>query len=142
MNATINHRPVTTRRTLLGTALGIGAAVVATAAVFAIGNVGAPIRVVTGWSPDGADLTLLEVVLTASIAVALGGALLWWMERRWARSLHIWERIAAATALVSALPLLRLDVDAGSKVSLVCMHLLTGLCAIAAQRAVRSTGDP
>lgn len=124
-------------RTIAGTALGVTAALVTTTTVFVVGNLGAPIRVATGWSPDGANLSWTEVAITAATAVALGGLLLWCMERRWANSFSVWARIAIAVAIVSALPLLRLDIDAGSKVSLVLMHLLTGVCAAGAHRAVR-----
>ncbi len=109
----------------------------ATTVVFGIGNLGAHIRVVTGWSPNGADLTYAELAVTVATSVALGGVLLWWMERRWPRSFPVWVRVATATAVLSAVPLLRLDVGADSKASLVSMHLLAGACAIGAQRAVR-----
>jgi|GEM_PF-6288471 len=131
----------TTRRTAVGTVIGIGAALVATSIVFVVGNLGAPIRVMTGWNPDGADLTFAEVAITAASAVAAGGLLLWWMARRRPRAFAAWQGIAVAVAVVSAVPLLRLDIDAGSKLSLVSMHLLTGACAIGGQRFARiSTG--
>ena len=46
-----------------GAAIGAGLALLATLVVYLIGAAGAPIRVVTGWQPDGADLTLVEVVI-------------------------------------------------------------------------------
>src|SRR4051794_41876724 len=106
-DAAVVLRQPETSRTLRGTLVGIAAAFVATAAVYAIGNLGAPIRVVTGWSPDGADLTLAEVSITAVSAVALGGLLLWWMERRWTRSFTAWGGIGGDVAGGFPAPLLR-----------------------------------
>ena len=120
-----------------GTALGVGFALASTVTVFVVGNLGAPIRVVTGWSPDGADLTLAEVVGTASFSVLLGGLVLWLLERRRPDRLRLWELAAVTVAVLSALPLLGLDIDAASKISLVSMHLLTGASAITAHRIVR-----
>ena len=45
--------------------------------------------------------------------------------------------MAAVVAVISALPLLRLEVDAGSKVALVTMHLVTGAAAIAGHTKTR-----
>ncbi len=120
-----------------GTALGVGLALGGTITAFAVGNLGAPIRVVTGWDRGGADLRLREVVITASVAVALAGLLLSMLERRRFDAWRVWEPVVAVAAVVSAVPLLRLPVDAGSKVGLVVMHLLTGAAAIAGQRAAR-----
>jgi hypothetical protein len=128
---------VTTPAIRRGTAFGVGLALLSTIAVYVVGNLGAPIRVVTGWSPEGADLTLVEVVLTATAAVVLGALALWLLERRRSDGLRIWELVAAALAVLSAAPLLRLDVDRGSKISLVAMHLLTGVAAIAGHRIAR-----
>lgn len=125
-----------------GTALGVGLALIGTLIVFAVGNLGAPVRVVTGWDPNGADLRLGEVVVTASLAVALGGLLLWVLGRRRADAWRVWEPIVVVVAVVSALPLLRLPVDAGSKISLVTMHLVTGAAAIAGQRIARRALEP
>jgi hypothetical protein len=109
-------------------------------AVFLLGNLGAPIRVVTGSNSAGADLSIGEVVVTASVSVVLGGLVLWLLERRRADGLRTWERTAVVVAILSALPLLRLDIDAASKASLVAMHLLTGAAAITAHRIVRRSG--
>ena len=64
-----------------GTALGVGLALASTMAVFVLGDLGAPIRVETGWNPEGADLLISEVVGTASVSVVLGGLMLWLLER-------------------------------------------------------------
>lgn len=120
-----------------GTALGVGLALASTLAVYVVGNLGAPIMVVTGWNPDGADLSIGEVVATASIAVILGGMLLWLLERRKRGAVRTWEMIAIAVAVLSAVPLLRLEIDAGSKISLIAMHLLTGASAITGHRILR-----
>jgi hypothetical protein len=121
----------------MGVALGIALAWATTSIVFVVGNLGAPIRVVTGWAPDGADLSAAEYLITSAVAVALGGAALWWMERRRDR-LRAWSLVVAAVSVASALPLWGLDVDAGSKVALTCMHLVTGAAAVAGQSAARN----
>lgn len=137
-NAVIDRRTVTPirRNVALGALWGAVAALVVNIAMWLVGHAGEPVRVVTGWAPDGADLTVGEVVATTVVAVGLGGVLLGWMQRRLDR-FRAWAIIVATVAVSSALPLWRLDVDTNSKVTLSCMHLATGACAIAAQFAAR-----
>lgn len=105
-------------------------------------NVGANVRVVTGWAPDGADLRYAEVVVTAVVAVLLGAGVLWIAARRAPAALRRWTLAAAGGAVASAVPLWRLDVDTGSKLALTIMHLATGACAVAGQHApTRPAGD-
>jgi hypothetical protein len=59
------------------------------------------------------------------------------LQRRRANGFHVWVSVAAVVAVVSAVPLLRLDIDAGSKVALSAMHLSTGLSAIAGHAIAR-----
>ena len=92
---------------------------------------------VTGWAPEGADLSVGEVVGTVVVSVAVGAALLALLERRSARAWATWVALAVAVAVLSALPLLHLEVDAHSKVALVAMHLTTGAAAIAGHAFVR-----
>ncbi|MFM2077087.1 MAG: hypothetical protein RJA49_977 [Actinomycetota bacterium] len=129
---------MTNSTTVRGGVFGVALAWVLTSLVFVVGNMGAPIRVVTGWAPDGADLRVIEYVLTAAIAVALGAALLWAMERRGRDRLRAWTAIVALVAGGSTLPLWGLDVDRGSKWCLTLMHLLTGAAAVAGQRLARN----
>ena len=126
----------------VGTFWGAVAALVVNITIWFVGRAGEPIRVVTGWAPDGADLTFVEVVATTVVAVGLGSALLARMQRR--DRFPAWAIIVASVTVASALPLWSLDVDTGSKVALSCMHLATGVCAIAAQSAARraSVGAP
>ena len=125
----------TTRIRLTGTAVGILAAWVIDLAILVVANIGAPVRVVTGWAPDGADLTVIEIVLTAAVAIAVaGGALMLW-DRRSARALEHWTVAVMVLAALSALPLWGLDVETGSKVALTVMHLATGGCAVLGQRS-------
>jgi len=62
---------------------------------------------------------------------------LWFMARRRVDWFRPWTAVAGVITIASAIPLLRLHIDAGSKVSLVTMHLLTGIAAIAAQAVMR-----
>jgi hypothetical protein len=64
------------QRAMKGASLGVIAATIATTVVYAIGNAGANIQVVTGWAPDGGDLRYVEVVVTAAVAIVLGAGLL------------------------------------------------------------------
>lgn len=121
-----------------GALAGGALATAACSVVYAIGRIGEPIRVVTGWAPDGADLTLVEMVLTIATSVAAGGLVLWLMDRRsapgaWRR----WVGLTAAVALLSTVPLWQLEVGAGSKLGLSAMHVLTGASAIAGQHLAR-----
>jgi Family of unknown function (DUF6069) len=142
MNTTTSHTRTAHRRAghtsiAGGTALGVALAWAATSLVFVLGNLGAPIRVVTGWAPDGADLSIAEYLVTSAVAVMLGGALLWWLDRRrdgW----RAWTITVALVSLGSALPLWWLEVDTGSKMALTCMHLVTGAAAVAGQSVRRN----
>lgn len=127
-----DRRPI-----LRGMAVGIALAVAADLVIWVLGRVGAPTRVITGSAPGGVDLRALEVIATAVIAVGLGAALLWLLERGGRDRLRAWSTVAAVVAVISSLPLLRLDVDAASKVALVGMHLATGVAAIGGHHLVR-----
>jgi hypothetical protein len=129
-------RPSFEGRLLSGAALGVALAWLATMVVYAIGNAGSPIRVVTGWAPDGANVTVAEVLITSAVSVSGGALLLRTMERRGA-GIRVWTAIALGVAIVSAVPLWRLDVDTGSKMALTAMHALTGASAIIGHRIAR-----
>jgi hypothetical protein len=120
-----------------GAAIGIGVALVANLVVYLIGDAGAPIRVVTGWQPDGADLTVVEVVIASITWVMIGAVALWLMERRLTHAFRRWIVLAGATTIVSLVPLLGLDVDAGSKLALCAMHIVTGASTITGQALAR-----
>lgn len=126
---------MTTKRTLLaGTGLGILAAWLADLTILAFATTDAPVRVVTGWAPDGADLTVAETLLTSGSAVILAGAGLWSWQRRDPEAIRRWSLVVMSLAVLSAVPLWRLDVDTASKIALSMMHLATGACAVIGQR--------
>ncbi len=120
-----------------GAAIGAGLALLANLVVYLIGNIGAPIRVVTGWEPDGADLTFVEVVIGSIVWVMIAAAALWLMEHRVTHAFRRWIVLAAVTTMVSLVPLLGLDADAGSKLALSVMHIVVGTSAITGQALVR-----
>lgn len=122
---------------LRGGLLGAGLAVAGCLLVYFVGSAGAPVRVVTGSAPEGADLGPGSVVASAALGVALGTLLLGWLERVLARGFRVWVAIAAVTAVVSAIPLWWLAIDTRSKVFLTAMHLVAGLAALAGQWLVR-----
>jgi hypothetical protein len=114
-----------------GAALGTAISLAATGVVYALAS---PIRVRTGWQRAGSRLSLVEVVVTVVIAVVLGALALWAASDRIARPVRAWTMAAAVVAVVSAMPLWRLEVPTGSKVALTTMHLLTGGAAVLGQR--------
>jgi hypothetical protein len=136
MTTLITHR--TTPSTVVrGTALAAGLALLANLAVFLVGDVGAPVRVVTGNSPDGADLRFVDVAVATVALLAVGAVALAVLERFRDDGLRIWTVLAVAVAVLSIPPVLRLDTDAGSKLVLAVMHLVVGGAAVAGPRLAR-----
>lgn len=127
---------ISTRSRLKAAVAGAGAGIVGALAIKFVADAGAPVMVVTGWAPDGTRISVLEIVLTVAVVVALGAALLYALDRRGESSKRfaLWACIAIAVALSSAVPLWRLDVDTQSKVALTLMHLWTGTACILALR--------
>lgn len=138
ITATPSTVPATDRRGLVrGTVLAAGLALVANAGVFLLGAAGAPIRVITGWAPDGTDLRYVDVVVATVSLLALGTLVLAVLERVRSDGFRVWSVLAVAFAVLSVFPVLRLDIDAGSKVTLGVMHVVVGLAAVAGQRLAR-----
>jgi hypothetical protein len=129
--------PTRARALAQGTALAIGTAIVANVVVYLAGDAGGSIRVVTGWEPDGAHLGLGDVLTSTVMLSALGTLALWAFERFRRNGFREWAVVAALVTLVSIPPVLRLDIDAGSKLSLSIMHLVVGATAIVGHAAVR-----
>ncbi|MEY2570248.1 MAG: hypothetical protein QOE63_598 [Acidimicrobiaceae bacterium] len=129
----------TTRRVGLarGAALGTAGSVLANAAVFALATRNDPLRVVTGWQPDGTDLALGAVLGTSIAFVLLAAAVLWGLERLRADGFRLWAILAGAVATLSIAPLFGLDVDNRSKLALAAMHLVVGGSAIGGQAIAR-----
>jgi hypothetical protein len=127
------------RTTSAGAVLGGALATTGALAVFAIGSVGAPVRVITGWAPNGADLTLAEVVVTTIVSVAIAAVGLLILDRLMTNGLRAWTVAVAVVTVLSCLPLWGLDIDTGSKVALTAMHLVVGGAVIAGQAIARRT---
>lgn len=86
---------------------------------------------VTGWEPDGAYYLGVGDVIGATVALAaIGTMALWAFERFRDDGFREWAIVAALVAVVWILPVLRLDIDAGSKVALSAMHLVVAATAI------------
>jgi hypothetical protein len=120
-----------------GAALGVGLGLAANLVVFLVGQAGAPTRVITGWAPDGTDLDVGSVVLATISLSLLGTAALWAFDRVSANAFRRWSMLAAAVAVLSILPVLRLDIDAGSKLTLAVMHLVVGAATIGGHALAR-----
>ncbi len=122
----------------LGALIGTTLALAATMVIYTVGMAGAsPIRVVTGWSPDGANLTVTEVVLTVTTSVILAALLLSLLQTRVRRGFDVWLAVVVLVTIGSAVPLFRLDIDLQSKIALSSMHLATGISTIAGQLIAR-----
>jgi Family of unknown function (DUF6069) len=120
----------TATRTLTAT----GAAVAGNTLIWAAGRIGEPIRVVIGSDAAPEPLAWAHVAITTIVATVVGGAVLA-LVRRYGRSDRVWAAGAIGLAVVSAVPLWRLDIDATSKSLLTLMHLLTGVCCVTAHLA-------
>jgi hypothetical protein len=129
--------PSTGRTTLKGAAIGILIGWLLTTIVYVAGS---PIRVRTGWQTSGSKMTVVEYVLTVAISVAVGQVVLAGMLKRSRNAFRRWAILAGAVAVVSALPLWRLDIPASSKTWLTIMHLCTGAAAVAGQRVALKAG--
>ena len=136
-------RPWTVGRTVArGTLIGTGLALLGAFAVYGFGRLTTPFRVVSGWSPEGAEVSAVEIAVTVVVAMAAGGLLLAALARWRAEPLRPWIGTVAAVAVLSAVPLWHLDLDTRSKVALSLMHLLTGVAAVAGQVLARRYPAP
>jgi hypothetical protein len=118
-----------------GTAWATVAATAGNTIVWAVGRIGKPIEVIIGADAAPEPLAWSHVAITTIVATVLGGIVFVVMRRRHAE--RLWAIGAVTLAVVSAMPLWRLDIDASSKTLLSLMHLLTGLCCVAVQLARR-----
>jgi hypothetical protein len=123
---------------LRGTGVAIGLALAVNLVVFLAGTAGAPIRVITGWAPDGTDLRYADVVVATVVLLAIGTGVLWLLQRWRDDGFRLWVVLVVAFTLLSIPPVLRLDVDAGSKLTLAVMHLVVGAAALLGQRGARA----
>lgn len=138
---TITHTSSTvpTTSTLArGTGYAVVAALAVNAVVFLLGAAGAPVRVITGWAPDGTDLRYVDVVLATVSLLLVGTAVLWLLERFRDDGFRLWTVLAVGFTVLSIPPVLRLDIDSGSKLTLTVMHLVVGAAAVLGQRLARS----
>jgi hypothetical protein len=99
--------PTTGRTTVIGVAIGITVGCILTTVVYLAGS---PIRVKTGWQSPGAKPTAVEYLLTDTISVALGGAVLAAMLQRSRNAFRRWSMLAGGVAVLAALPLWRLEI--------------------------------
>jgi Family of unknown function (DUF6069) len=118
---------------LFGTALGLVANVV----VWLIGRIGKPIQIVAVRGDPPIDLALVRVVIATIVAMILGTALLFILSKVRADSFTLWATIVMVIAVLTVFGPLSLKIDAGSKVCLAIIHLLTGATAIAGHSFAR-----
>jgi hypothetical protein len=120
-----------------GAAAGALLALVVNIVVYAVGNMGAALRVNGGDSGTGDELQIGAVIFATVIWVVIGALALWGLQRVRADGFRIWAVAAVGVALLSLIPVAGLDVDTGSKVALAVLHLAVGVFAVAGQVLVR-----
>ncbi len=132
---------VRTRATVrtLGVGLGLGAlaAVVANSLVFAVANLGAPIHVPSGTGSEVVDLGLADILVASIAWLVIGAVGLWVCEKLFARGFAIWAIGAVVITAASIVPVVALDVDAGSKVALSVAHVVVVVAAVGGQAVAR-----
>ncbi len=119
----------------IGGGWGVGAALVVNSVIFFAANAALAGSIQTAQSGQApTDLPYVAVALASVIPVLTGAAVLWAMARFTSLGLRPWSILALVLAVLSLLALAGMQVDAGSKVALGLMHLLTGAAAIWGQR--------
>ncbi|MCF0091850.1 DUF6069 family protein [Micromonospora sp. MH99] len=109
--------------------VAVAVAVLAAVAVWSGATLaGAQLTVDQGSGPQ--DVPVLAVLMTSALAALLGWALLAVLERFSARATTIWTGIAVAVLVLSLLPALLVDASAGTRFTLVLMHLVVGAVVI------------
>jgi Family of unknown function (DUF6069) len=119
--------------------LGAGAVVgcVANTIVWLVGRVGKPIQVIETDRKPQVDLALIRVLAATLFATILGTVAWFVIERIRANSFMVWGAVVMVIAVVTIFGPLSLKIDAGSKVALAVMHLLTGASAVVGHWFVR-----
>ena len=134
----VTDSPVTAAPTpapLRGAGWGILAALVANTVVFVLANALLSGSVQTAQGDQApTDLPYAAVAVASVVPLLLGAFVLWVIARFSGSALRIWTGIAVVLTLLSLLAPGSLPIDAGSKVALAAMHLLTGAAAIWGQR--------
>ena len=124
-----------------GAGIGAGLAVIANLVVFAIGNAGAPLRVITnGAKPSDLAVGLVIAASIAPVIVAACG--LWVFERFLTNGFRVWAITTMVLALVSIAAPMGLDIDTKSKFALALMHLAVGASTVVGQAVARRGGAP
>lgn len=124
-----------------GAAIGSVIAIVANLIVFLIGSAGAPLQVVVGGDTEASDLPVGAVSVASIVPLLIGALGLWLAYRFVPKDFTVWSAVVVVLAVVSIVGPLGLDIDTGSKVALIVMHLATGAAAIIGQSLVRNTGN-
>lgn len=139
--ATIGTRPEMSPPATLarGAGIGIGLALVLNLIVYAVGNAGAPLQVVANGDTIASDLPAGAVVLASTVPLLLGTVGLGLLQKFLAKGTRIWVILVGALTVASVAGPLALDVDSGSQVALIVMHLATGAVAIVGHTMVRRT---
>lgn len=113
-----------------GAAASVGLALLATTAILAVGDAGAPVRVPTG---SGAEVARLAIgaVAAASVTWLLVGAVgLALLDRLRGDGFGPWAVLASLLAVASVFPVAAFDVDAGSRLAVAALHLVVGAAAV------------
>lgn len=131
------HPPVTRRRLLRLS--GVGATVVVTLAVWAVGR-GAGADYVLS-DPSGAVVIGASVTTVVTLVVALlGWAALALLERLTRHAARIWTVLAAVVVTASMVPIFLVDATPGTQVALFFVHLAVAVLVPALLQARRRYG--
>ncbi|MCK9929746.1 DUF6069 family protein [Frankia sp. Mgl5] len=112
-------------------AVGVGAAVVAAAIVWAIAKAAdVEFLVKQGEGNAPTEVGLGIVIVMALVAALLGWGVLILLERFLSRGTAIWTGLAVLVLLLSFAPVLSADATTGTKLSLVIMHVVVAASVI------------
>jgi hypothetical protein len=120
-SSTVSPRPPRARRRLLRLA-GVGATVVVTLAVWAVGRLAGADYVLR--DPSGS--VTIDAVATAVVTLvvaALGWGVLALLERLTRHAVRIWVGMAATVIIASMVPIFLVDATPGTQVALYFVHL-------------------
>lgn len=137
-NSTTAATPATIAK---GGAIGIGLALIATLAIYLVGNSGAPLQVVMAGDKLASDLPIGLVVGASILPLVMAAVGLWVFERFLANGFRVWAGTVAVLAVATIAAPVSLDVDTGSKIALALMHIAVGAAAIVGQALARRAPD-
>jgi hypothetical protein len=132
-SSTLSPRPPRARGRLLRLA-GVGATVVVTLAVWAVGRLAGADYVLR--DPSGSvTIDAVTTAVVTLVAAALGWGVLALLERLTRHAVRIWVGMAAAVIIASMVPIFLVEATPGTQVALYFVHLAVAVLVPALLRA-------